>query len=377
MAKQIKLSREELYAKVWAQPTIKVAAALGMSDVGLAKICRKMNIPKPPLGYWRRIETGAKIAPTPLPAATNETRRFIYFTVSDGSDKVSGEVQAKIDRESLPENQITIAEDLTDTHPLVEKTKRFFERRALREGEDRFEPFSPPEGKGYLDIFVSHAQSKRALLIMDALLKAAQARGYETIVAEDSWGEQTRVIKEGEEVRISLYEHVRQTPRELTAEEKKKPPYLLDIPLEYKVDGKLNLKLNVKWSHYQKWGDRKNEPLENRLNEALAAVIAHLESLVEEKREKAEEERRRQEFIRRREEEKRKREALESNVAKWRESRDLHDYLDAYEKRLIATKGAIIPESLEAEWLVWARDYAESLDPLNIIFSGDGENRNE
>lgn len=371
MAKEIRLTREELYKKVWAQPTIKVAAKFGISDVALAKICRKMNVPKPPPGYWRRIETGASIAPTPLPEATDKTREFIYFSISDNSDKVSSEIQAKIDQADLPKNQIKIAADLVDAHPLVEKTRQFYDLDALQEDEDPFEPFSPPEGKGYLNISVSQMQSKRALLILDALFKAAEARGYKIIVASDHWGELIRITKEGEEVRLSLYEHVQKTPRELTEEEKKKPPYLLTIPLEYRADGKLSLKLNVKWSHYQKWSDRKNEPLENRLNDVLASIIALLESLVEEKRKKAEEVRRRQEIIRQREEEKRKREDLESNVAKWRKSRDIHDYLDAYEKRLIDEKGEIIPGSREAEWLTWARAFAKSIDPLNKIFSGD------
>ena len=68
MAKQIRLTREELYEKVWAQPTTKVAAEFGMSDVGLAKICRKMDVPKPPLGFWRKIETD-RTTPTPSTSA--------------------------------------------------------------------------------------------------------------------------------------------------------------------------------------------------------------------------------------------------------------------------------------------------------------------
>lgn len=371
MAKEIKLSREELYEKVWAHPTVKVAAEFGISDVGLAKICRKMDVPKPPLGYWRKIETGAKITPTPLPQATEKTRQFISFTVPDDSDKVSSEIQAKIDQADLPENQIKIADDFVNVHPLVEKTKKFYEFDDLQEDKDPFEPYSPPEGEGYLNIFVSQTQSKRALLILDALFKAAESCGYQIIVASDYNGEMVRVTKEGEEIRLSLYEHVQKTPRELTPEEKKKPPYLLTVPLEYRADGKLNLKLNVGWSHFQKWGDLKREPLENRLNDVLAAIIAHLESLVVEKRKKEEESRRRQEIIRRREEEKRRREELESNVAKWRKSRDIHDYLDAYERRLIDEKGEVIPGSSEAEWLVWARGFAKSTDPLNKIFSGD------
>lgn len=368
MAQQIKLIREELYRKIWEQPTVKVAAEFRISDVGLAKICRKMDVPKPPLGYWRRIETGAKIAPTPLPPADEKTTRFVFLSVSDESDRVSAEVQAKIDFEDKPENQIKIAKHLSDAHPLVKKAQQFYERHTDIE---LTEPFAAPSGKCYPNISVSPAQITRALLIADAVFKAAEKRGYQVIVSADHWGEETRITKEGEEVRFALCESVRRIKRELTAEEKKKPPYLLNIEDEYQSEGKLTIKINQRWSSYQKWGDRKNEPLENRLNDVLAGIIAMLESLVDEKRKKEEAERQRQEAIRRREEEKQRREQLETHVERWRKSQDMTDYLNAYEIRLIEERGAIIPNTPEAEWLAWARNYAASLDPLNEIFSAD------
>ena len=57
---RIRLTRAELYEKVWATPVRTLAKEFGMSDVGLAKICRKHDIPVPPPGYWRRTETGHK-----------------------------------------------------------------------------------------------------------------------------------------------------------------------------------------------------------------------------------------------------------------------------------------------------------------------------
>ncbi|MEJ7849360.1 MAG: hypothetical protein WKF92_14865 [Pyrinomonadaceae bacterium] len=69
------LTREELYDRVWQKAAVYVAGELGLSDVALGKICRKMNIPKPPRGYWAMIEAGQKIRrahcrkrrPQPLP----------------------------------------------------------------------------------------------------------------------------------------------------------------------------------------------------------------------------------------------------------------------------------------------------------------------
>ena len=41
-------SRQQLYELVWSQPMRTVAARMGISDIALAKMCRKANIPVPP-----------------------------------------------------------------------------------------------------------------------------------------------------------------------------------------------------------------------------------------------------------------------------------------------------------------------------------------
>ena len=47
--RQIVLSREELYERVWSTPMRRLAGEFGLSDVSLAKICRRHEIP----GYRR------------------------------------------------------------------------------------------------------------------------------------------------------------------------------------------------------------------------------------------------------------------------------------------------------------------------------------
>jgi len=44
-------NRDELYEKVWAAPVIKVAKEYGVSDVAVAKACRKLKVPLPGRGY--------------------------------------------------------------------------------------------------------------------------------------------------------------------------------------------------------------------------------------------------------------------------------------------------------------------------------------
>ena len=44
-------TRRELYNLVWSRPMKAVAADVGISDVALAKQCKKANIPVPNRGY--------------------------------------------------------------------------------------------------------------------------------------------------------------------------------------------------------------------------------------------------------------------------------------------------------------------------------------
>jgi hypothetical protein len=61
------MRRTELYKAVWADPVLHVAKRLGFSDRGLAEVCKRANIPTPPRGHWRRLQTGQPVIATPLP----------------------------------------------------------------------------------------------------------------------------------------------------------------------------------------------------------------------------------------------------------------------------------------------------------------------
>lgn len=60
--------REKIYEEIWAEPIMHVAKRYSMSAVGLGKICMKLKIPRPGLGYWAKKAAGKSI-PTrpPLP----------------------------------------------------------------------------------------------------------------------------------------------------------------------------------------------------------------------------------------------------------------------------------------------------------------------
>lgn len=73
------LTRRELYDRVWAAPMAKVAAELGLSGGGLAKICDRLLIPYPPRGYWARAKAGRVAERPALPAAPEAADELILL----------------------------------------------------------------------------------------------------------------------------------------------------------------------------------------------------------------------------------------------------------------------------------------------------------
>lgn len=67
-----KISREDIYEKVWSTPGTKLSEELGVSDVAIAKRCRKLNVPRPPRGYWAKLEAGHRQKKPALPPTPEE-----------------------------------------------------------------------------------------------------------------------------------------------------------------------------------------------------------------------------------------------------------------------------------------------------------------
>ncbi len=70
-----RISREELFALVWEKPTREVAEELGVSDVAIGKLCTRLQVPKPPRGYWARVKVGQTPKRPPLAAFREEVDR--------------------------------------------------------------------------------------------------------------------------------------------------------------------------------------------------------------------------------------------------------------------------------------------------------------
>jgi hypothetical protein len=76
-------SRHEFYDLVWSKPMTHLAKEFALSDVGLHKVCRKHDIPTPPLGWWAKKAAGKPVKQTQLPCAKDGTSDKITIAAGE------------------------------------------------------------------------------------------------------------------------------------------------------------------------------------------------------------------------------------------------------------------------------------------------------
>jgi hypothetical protein len=180
----LKVTREQLYDLVWSKPTIHLAKELGISDVAIAKICKKLKIPKPEPGYWARVGAGKQCERPALPSVEGNVPAFVVirkYATPRPPEITRQEVLDRVRVLTDPANLITVATRLSKPHALVRAT-----RDALKHGlKDEYGRLWPATFGG-LEVRVSRASVGRALRIMDALLRAVESMGYTVDKADDS-----------------------------------------------------------------------------------------------------------------------------------------------------------------------------------------------
>jgi hypothetical protein len=79
--REIKMGRVQLFERVWSEPVASLAAEWGLSGTGLKKVCRRLEIPVPPRGYWARLKAGQRPRRPNLPGLPADSTQEIIFTV--------------------------------------------------------------------------------------------------------------------------------------------------------------------------------------------------------------------------------------------------------------------------------------------------------
>ena len=370
----IQLSRDELYEQVWNEPITKLAKRYGLSDVGLAKTCKRHKIPIPGRGYWAKKASGKATIQAELPPLPDGENYFLstitFQTRPHVEMEQTEEINAQIVFEKKAENLITVSSSLESPHPLVTRTSK-----SLQSAKADERGVCKPKTKGCLDIRVAPDSFDRALRIMDALVKAIEKRGFKLCQNSKIDGG-VSVGVNGEMLSFILDERVMRNDHLLNEEEKKKIAkdrwYLHSLPkYDYVPTGKLSLRIEGWYDSRSTWGDAKIQRVENCLNDFLAGLVrtaaekkATREKREQEERERQEEQCCREERARLRKEEQARVVALENDTENWHKSQRIRAYMGAVRGDAIEKHGAVVPGSELDEWLAWAALQADRLDPL-------------
>ena len=355
-------NRGVILGEVWAEPMSKVAPRYGMSDVGLKKLCARLQIPTPGRGFWAKVKAGRGVPPIPTLKAFKGNPRHLVRTINPspvGRQMLESEdarITALLSYDLDPANKITVSSKGTRWHPMVITTKD-----ALDTPHNAGRGLPSPHGEG-LDISVSSGLRTRALRLANALVKAIEKRGFKVIPG-------TRHLELnvfGEPFSLSIVEPNRRsdyapTKQELAAKARGEwtywPRYV------FTPSGRLEVRCNgitVK--------DGTHQAVEDQLSKLIIAIaiaiaiarrsINMLRSRKESARDEEQRLLKRAEAAARKvaqEEEIRRLEELKQSALSWQQAQLIRTYVVALE--------ATARSDAEKQYVEWAKAKADWLDP--------------
>lgn len=271
--------------------------------------------------------------------------------------------------EDRPENLIVVRHRLS-SHPAVQATAAYL-------NEQRGAPLSRARtfGDGTLDIVVSLKSVRRALLWMDAFVRACEVRGFE-IIGKRGYERTSHVRVLGQDILFKLFEPERRIDILKETGKRLPPKSIFFTRYRYEGTGVLEFRMGHQYgSERGTWRDHKDAPLEDQLNDIMVGLVeaAAIMNFHDERRRREEEEQERLAQIahqarQQREAEKQRVTQLLADAEAWRKAQNLRAYADAVEAVLMArdsAKGAVPTEA--AAWLEWARYIvADGMDPLTL-----------
>ncbi len=386
--KTVILSRKQLFEEVWTTPMRTLAHRYGLSDVGLAKVCQRHDIPLPPVGYWAKKEIGKAPAQTPLPR--NNDPKIQQIKLWDGPkpepapeppQEYDQDIQAMLDR-AMSLTPVTVASTLHNLHPLIRRTRKALERQTyelhglVSASGMRTDPI--------VEITVAKSNVRRALLFMDALFKAVEKVGG-TIKIEKlaQWQPDVAVIRIAEIVigGVRLRERYKQVRRMEDGTNRWTYPshdyhptgrFVLDhAPPSYdkpfcedgekserSIEGQIN-KVIIKWIN-----EAGQTRIRQRQEEEARRIRAEQERIRQER--EADLKHRRDELIRQQKTEQSRVDQLLNEAESWQRSQVLRSYLAAIEDLLAKRPQPSAADSETAAWIRWAHQQADRLDPLKL-----------
>ncbi|QDV87400.1 hypothetical protein TBK1r_64300 [Stieleria magnilauensis] len=411
-----KFTRAEFYELVWSKPATHLAKELGCSDSEIGILCKSHDIPKPFAGYWMMLVHGKAPERPPLPISDGEASRMITV-INRAAEACSDEEpkrEPQYDDEILQKldlvaqlGPLRVGKALRSPHSLVSKTQAQIAENTTdckkrRLPEKDYGRYS--RSRDMLAVEVSPGMTGRALRIMDAFIKRIVQLGGKVEIRRCGYDRRERattVVIAGVDV----------TTLRLREKRKKVPSTKKDEfwdrwggnRIELVPTGILLFDLGPGSFGRELLIDETNRKLEDGLNDLIIRLIKKAGEIRIQKRVDAERtarlerqqeiDRERKKLIKKRKKELRQQkkkeqeriDALVSDATCFKMARAIRTYLHALSCSLATEEGTIAIDGDTAQYLRWAHQQADRLDPLcesphsvldeDLNTSGIGPNR--
>lgn len=362
MYKFVSFTVEELFEKVWETPMVKLAHDIGVSDVAVAKACRKASIPLPGRGHWAKSEKQRQRKPKP-PAAEGQVRFQVL-------DRDTLPAKTGTDSNSIVRRTIEAPSELTEPHALVSQWLKSAKTSKLKGG------YLDYAGKRVLNVMISSTLIERCAILFDALIKESEVEGYSWKINAEG---KTIVTVNGEPMAVRLMERLDKHPIPPPPPPKRRPgapwePNFMSLrspQFEWTSTGELTFQIEARMDYGERknWKDTKTASLEKKLSSILAGLSSASVSISalrekEEARERewAEDERRRLERARNSETQRRLRRNLVKHTELWERAERLRAFIKGVENRLKFSP--LVEQEMAQTWVDWAHKQADLLDPM-------------
>jgi hypothetical protein len=357
--------RAQLLDEVWAEPVSVVAPRYGLSDVGLKKLCARLQVPTPTRGHWAKVKAGRRIPPKPkLKEFKGDPRHLlkphISLVIQAKEQALEDErLQAVTIYEQDPANRIIVPGRVTRWHPLVAATRDAFHKTHK---DSRGFPLPGKE----LDIAVSVEQRSRALRIAHALVRALEARGFRLLEGRRN----LEVEMYGVRLPLSIVEPSTRSdyvPTDAEKAAKARGGWSYWPRYTFTPSGRLEVRGDGSYGSTVRDGIR--QAVEEQLNKLMVLMarraIGILRFREEMARAEAVRQARRLEVLAQKaaqDAEKEKLETLRAVARRWQEAQLIRAYLDELQQGAQSSEGGL--SDAQIDYLRWGRAKADWLDPL-------------
>jgi hypothetical protein len=365
--KPVILTRKELYDRVWSSPMTKLAAEFGISDAGLIKICKRLDVPRPPQGHWAKKAAGKKVRQLPLREPKDGTPPSATISPTPPPEPppaLSKETAAKMEAVRDDVAMIPVPERLLRPHPVVAGwiAKRADQRREARERRRLLgHAYDPGE---FTEI------ERREHRIYDALFKGVERHGGK--VHEGT--PRGRIVEMGKEkIEFLIRQKQKQIRRPPTIEEKKQS-WNRDKELIYQTITTdmliLEIKSGLPGRLRSKWLETLEKPLEDMLPDIVATFIGAGPLLLQQRLEREEEHRRYEAAAEKRREAERRRKQDDNRWRLFRRFASKAQDVAEARRLLAALKNheadslMMVGERSVGEWIEWVEQRITHDDPL-------------